>query len=104
MLQERNDIVFLDVRTPQERAHGAIAGSALVGFWDLVKGRVPLPDDKAILLVCAVGGRSFAAGQVLSRRGYREVYNLSGGIESWSQAGLPISRDNAAADRPPASH
>jgi len=97
MLQQRDDIIFLDVRTPQERAKGAIAGSHLVGFWDLVKGRVPLPGDRPILLVCAVGGRSYAAGQILSRNGYREIYNLSGGIDSWVKSGLPIVRNNEEA-------
>lgn len=104
MLRQRDDIIFLDVRTPQERAQGAIAGSQLVGFWDLIKGRVPLPNDKPILLVCAVGGRSFAAGQVLSRNGYREVYNLSGGIDSWFKAGLPISQSPNVPVSPQASN
>jgi rhodanese-related sulfurtransferase len=90
LLQKRNDVLFLDVRTPQERAQGAIAGSELVSIWDLIQGRISLPKDKAILLVCAVGGRSYAAGKILSQRGYQEVYNLSGGINAWYKQGLPI--------------
>jgi len=95
MLQTRGDIVFLDVRTPKERANGAIPGSKLVSLFNLVKGQIPLPKDKAIMLVCAVGGRSYVAGQVLSKQGYREVYNLSGGINAWYQAGLPVVHDPA---------
>ena len=93
MLQSRKDMIFLDVRTPQERANGAIPGSQLVSFYDLVKGGVPLPKDMPIMLVCAVGGRSYVAGQVLSKQGYKEVYNLSGGIKGWYLAGLPIVHD-----------
>ena len=93
MLQKRDDIVFLDVRTPKERARGYIPGSQLVSFNDVVSGRVPIPKEKTILLVCAVGGRSYVAGQVLSRKGYKEVYNLSGGVKKWYQSGLPITYD-----------
>jgi len=94
MLQQRNDVLFLDVRTSQERAYASIAGSTLVNFWDLVRGKEVLPQDKPILLVCAVGGRSFAVGQILSRKGYPEVYNLEGGIEQWHKDGLPLVRGN----------
>lgn len=90
LLKARNDVVFLDVRTPRERAAGSIAGSQLVSIWDIIKGRLSLPKDKAILLVCAVGGRSYMAGQILSQRGHSEVYNLSGGINAWYKQGLPI--------------
>lgn len=94
LVQERKDLFFLDVRTARERADAAIAGSQLVSMWDLMRGRLPLPKDTPILLVCAVGGRSYAAGKVLSQKGYQEVYNLSGGIKAWYKQGLPITRNN----------
>lgn len=92
MLDQRRDMIFLDVRTPEERAQGYIAGSQLVSFWDVAKGQITLPADKPILLVCAVGGRSYAAGQILAQKGHGEVYNLGGGINAWYRAGLPITR------------
>ena len=94
LLQKRGDVIFLDVRSPQERAYASIDGSTLVNFWDLVRGHISLPHHKAILLVCAVGGRSYAAGQILAKKGYPEVYNLDGGIEQWNKDGLPIVRGN----------
>lgn len=90
MIDSRSDLVIIDVRTPAEMTQGRIAGSNLMPFWSVVRGEHNLPKDKAIILVCAVGGRSYAAGQVLARKGYREIYNLSGGIESWKRAGLPL--------------
>lgn len=93
MLQSRDDIIFLDVRTPKERSRGYIPGSQLVAFNDIAMGKVPLPKEKPILLVCAVGGRSYFAGQVLSKKGYKEVYNLSGGVKKWYQSGLPLTFD-----------
>jgi len=93
MLQQRDDIIFLDVRTPKERSRGYIPGSQLVAFNDIAMGTVPLSKDKPILLVCAVGGRSYFAGQMLSKKGYKEVYNLSGGVKKWYQSGLPLTYD-----------
>lgn len=94
MVQGRDDVIFLDVRTPQERAQGYIPGSQLVSFNDLALGRISFPKDKPILLVCAVGGRSYVAAQILSQRGYKEVYSLSGGVNNWYKAGLPLVIDN----------
>lgn len=98
--QTRSDLIFLDVRTPQERSYGAIPGTRLVSIYDLMQGSVPLPKDKPILLVCAVGGRSYVAAQVMSRQGFQEVYNLSGGIKAWVEAGLPVMQDPAFSAQP----
>ena len=100
MQQTRDDLVFLDVRTPKERSYGAIPGTRLVSIYDLMKGVLPLPKEKPILLVCAVGGRSYVAAQVMSRQGFREVYNLSGGIKAWVQSGLPVAQDPAGSGQP----
>lgn len=93
MLNQRQDIIFLDVRTPSERSRGYIPGSRLAAFTDVVREKISLPKDKPILLVCAVGGRSYFAGQILAKKGYREVYNLSGGVREWYKSGLPLAFD-----------
>ena len=93
MVQQRDDVIFLDVRTPRERSRGYIPGSQLVAFNDIAMGKLQIPKDKPILLVCAVGGRSYFAGQMLSKKGYKEVYNLSGGVKKWYQSGLPLTYD-----------
>lgn len=90
LIETRKDLILLDCRTPQELSNGAIESSKLVPFWAIMQNKVDLPKNKPILLVCAVGGRSYAAGQILSRQGYQEVYNLSGGISAWKKEGLPL--------------
>lgn len=90
LMDSRNDLLVIDVRTPAEMKYGKIEGSKLISFWSVMRGEHDLPKNKAIILVCAVGGRSYAAGQVLAKSGYKEIYNLSGGIESWKKAGLPL--------------
>ena len=90
ILKNNPETVFLDVRTPPERSQMRIEGSKLVPVGDVIRGRLELPAEKPVMLVCAVGGRSYVAGKVLSKMGYREVYNLDGGIEAWRRAGLPV--------------
>lgn len=91
LLETRKDIVLLDVRTPEELRSGAIAGSSLVPFWAIMQNKLTLAKETPIMLVCAVGGRSYAAGQMLARYGYREVYNVSGGLSAWKEAGYPVN-------------
>ena len=90
LIKARQDLLIIDVRNPQELREGSIEGSHLVPFWNVVRGMVEIPEDRPILLVCAVGGRSYSAGQVLARKGYPEIFNLKGGISAWKRAGLPL--------------
>lgn len=92
MLSTGKDILFIDVRTPQEIAEIAVEGAEAVPMVAILKGQAVLPKDKPIILICAVGGRSYWVGRFLSSQGYPEVYNLSGGIVSWEKAGLPVVR------------
>jgi rhodanese-related sulfurtransferase len=70
-----------------------IPGSQLVPFGEIARGRMTLPTGRPLLLICAVGGRSYAVGQYFYRKGYPEVYNLQGGISAWKAAGLPLQRN-----------
>ncbi|MCJ7601762.1 MAG: rhodanese-like domain-containing protein [Desulfobulbaceae bacterium] len=90
LIEKQPDIVILDIRTPQELREGAIEGSTLVPFWAIMQNKLKLPKETPIILVCAVGGRSFAAGQMLVKYGYKEVYNVSGGLVAWKEAGLSV--------------
>jgi len=90
LIEKRPEMVILDIRTPQELREGAIEGSTLVPFWAIMQNKLKLPKETPIMLVCAVGGRSYAAGQMLVKYGYREVYNVSGGLVAWKEAGLPV--------------
>ncbi len=56
----------------------------------MIRGVFEADPEQPLILICAVGGRSYVAGKVMFARGYREIYNLDGGIESWRRAGFPI--------------
>lgn len=91
LIANKKDMVLLDVRTPQEvMRDGTIKGAQLVPFGAIMQNRLNVGPDTPILVFCAVGGRSYFAGQVLAKNGYKEVYNLAGGIEAWRNAGYPL--------------
>lgn len=75
----------LDVRTPRETAGGIIPGAILIPVDELEERSNELPKDGAETLVyCAGGGRSAAACDSLSRKGYDGLHNLLGGYTSWT--------------------
>ena len=90
LIETRQDLVLVDVRSPEELYEGSIPGSQLIPFTELAQGRMTLPAGHPLLLICAVGGRSYAVGQYFSGKGYGEIYNLTGGISAWKAAGLPL--------------
>jgi rhodanese-related sulfurtransferase len=77
---------LLDVRQPWEYEEDHLPGAKLVPLGDLQEGTQDLDKDKPVLVYCAVGGRSRVAAQLLSGRGFNEVYNLSGGIKAFQGA------------------
>lgn len=74
---------LLDVRQPGEYEGEHIPGAKLLPLPALKDGVRQLDSQKPVLVYCAVGGRSLAAAQLLSGLGFKEVYNLQGGIKAW---------------------
>lgn len=75
---------ILDVRGADERAIARIEGSRLLDAAEAreVEG---LPKDALLVFVCHTGVRSQDAAERFASRGFRNVYNLTGGIDAWSR-------------------
>jgi phage shock protein E len=91
LLEQRPDVVVLDVRTPDEFASGHLQKAVhmdylAADFPDQVK---KLDQNKPYLVYCAVGGRSNKAANLMSKTGFREVYNANAGFKDLKAAGLP---------------
>jgi rhodanese-related sulfurtransferase len=82
----------LDVRTADEIAQGKIEGALVIDFYspDFLDQVSQISKDQEIYLYCAVGARSEEAARMLIQQGYTKVYHLEGGIQGWSQEGLPV--------------
>lgn len=83
---------ILDVRTTGEVAQGKIEGALVIDFYssDFLDQVSQISKDQEVYLYCAVGARSEEAARMLLRQGYTKVYHLQGGIQGWSQEGLPV--------------
>ncbi len=94
---DRGEVFILDVRRQDEYDEGHIKGSTLIPVQDipereLNKSLTGLPRDKKILVYCRTGHRSALASKILVNNGFKEVYNMKGGITEWTNAGYEIEK------------
>lgn len=92
-----NQAVLIDVREPDEAATVRAPGSTLIPLGQLGRRLAELPQDKStpVLLICRSGNRSATATDLLLKAGYSQARNVSGGMNAWEQAGLPVLRGAA---------
>ena len=90
----KNDpnLVILDVRTPQEFQAGHIAGATNLDYYarDFPQKLSQLDKNKTYFVYCRTGHRSGNTVAMMRRMGFRNIYELQGGILNWVQAGLPV--------------
>jgi hydroxyacylglutathione hydrolase len=80
---------LVDVREKEERDSGYIAGSRNIPYRLLALGEADLPRDKPIVTICESGPRAAIAASILAARGFDAHPVVSGGIDSWVEAGKP---------------
>jgi monothiol glutaredoxin len=86
------ELTLFDVRSEEERAIASIEGAILLDQEGAAKLGA-LPKDAMIVFHCHHGGRSLRAAEHFLKEGYTDVYNLTGGIDAWSQSVDPnVSR------------
>lgn len=89
---DSGEYFILDVRTREEYDAGHIANAILIPQTDISDRLDEIPKDMPILVYCKTARRSAIASQELIDNGYKEVYNIEGGIVKWQNAGYPIQK------------
>jgi rhodanese-related sulfurtransferase len=87
--------VVLDIREQAEFAAGHLPNARHIPLAQLAERAGELPAGKPVLVCCNTGARSASAAGVLRKAGRDQVFNLSGGLQAWKQAGLPVVRQPA---------
>ena len=84
-------VQLVDVRTPGEYASGHIKNAQNINIHDdaFDKTVATLDKTKPVMVYCKAGSRSAAAAEKLQAMGFKEIYNLDGGIMKWESAGKP---------------
>ncbi len=90
-----DDLVILDVRTPEEFAEGHVDGAVLLDFYreDFAEQLAALDPDVSYVLYCRSGNRSGQTRTLMSDLGFTDVEDVEGGIVNWQSAGLPVVTD-----------
>ena len=83
-IQNKEDLILVDVRSPEERAQGSIGGESLP-LPELAERFQELDPEKPIALYCAAGRRSAMAAAFLAEKGYKHLLSLQGGVTAWEQ-------------------
>ncbi len=80
----KEDMVIVDLREPELYANGRVPAAVNIPFDKIKQQYFSLPKDKKIVFVRHVGRMGTESGELLLQNGYREVYNLEGGMAKWS--------------------
>ncbi len=96
---ERDDVLLVDLREPEEVADGVIPGATMSPRGMLEFHADPatpyhldgFEHDRRVIVYCAAGSRSALAAATLQQLGYRDVAHLEGGFKAWLQEGYPIA-------------
>ncbi len=93
-LLNNDNVFFLDVREDKELDNGIIKGATHIPVSELNSRLSQLEKHKnnPVLIYCRSGSRSAHACNMLTKHGFEDVANLSGGIIAWEAANLPLSK------------
>jgi rhodanese-related sulfurtransferase len=83
ILQKEN-LFLLDVREPHEFKYTNIANSILIPLNQIPNRLNELNKDHEIVVICHHGMRSQQAANYLIQSGFKNISNLTGGIDAWS--------------------
>ncbi len=90
----RDKVTVIDVRGSSELSKGVIKGAKIIPVTDISKHLAALEKNKdnPFLVYCGSGNRSGHVCNVLTKNGFSDVYNLTGGIMAWTSENLPLNK------------
>lgn len=86
--------VIIDIRTPQEFSRGHIEGAININYFDrtFIEEFKKYKQTDSLFLYCKSGKRTTSASTKLSTLGYKNIFDLEGGIGNWSKNNLQITK------------
>ncbi len=94
-MEQLNNELVLDLRSHGElHSVGPIKGAQNLDFNSgRFQSAIPqLDKNTPVMLYCAGGNRSSQAAKLLNDAGFKEVYDLQGGVTAWKNAGFQVAR------------
>jgi rhodanese-related sulfurtransferase len=94
---DRSEVYVLDIREKEEFEVSHIKAARNVGyFWFDMRTVYDIPLDADVVVYCSIGNRSEKIAEKLLHAGYKNIYNLHGGIFEWINSGQPVYKLNGA--------
>ncbi len=90
----------LDVREPDEYAHGHVPGAINLPQSDVATRLGELPRDRPLFVVCQAGMRSLRVAQFLSQMGFTQVVSVRGGTEAWRSSERKLDYGDTSVEQP----
>lgn len=82
-MRHKGNIQWIDVRSKLEYAGQRDDLFTNIPLNKLKKGADSLDKEKPVVLICQSGVRSNRAAKLLKRKGFKEIYNVRGGMTVW---------------------
>ncbi len=95
LLINREDAMVLDTRAANDFKAGHITGARQIKPEELREkdfAKLEKHKDTPIIVVCAMGNSARSAAAAMTKDGFSNVYVLKGGMNAWTQAGLPVAK------------
>lgn len=97
---DRDEVVLIDVRTPQEYMFEHIEGALLMPMAFFNANKLPGQSDKKIVFHCGSGARSERVSRAAIKAGVTHIAHLEGGFAAWKAEKLPYIGTNMATGAP----
>ena len=84
IIKNDNEAIILDVRSPQEYKEKHLDGAINIPVYNLERDANHILNNKkcTIIVCCQSGNRSKKAIEILEAEGYKNLYNLAGGLDN----------------------
>lgn len=92
-IQDKSDVVIVDVRTAQECLRGKIEGCINIPV-EIIEKKVQeiIPDkEKTIYVYCLSGSRSDIAVSIIINLGYANAFSMTNGLLMWRLKKYPLA-------------
>ncbi|MBM4214573.1 MAG: rhodanese-like domain-containing protein [Gammaproteobacteria bacterium] len=85
--------LIIDLRNPEAFGAGHIGGARRMDSAEMLTAGDSLKKfkEKNIVVYCESGSTGAAAARVLLRQGFKQVFNLKGGVTGWRGENLPLT-------------
>lgn len=94
-LKHLKSAYILDARETEEFDVSHLKHARNVGYiWFDMRNIYDIPKNATIVVYCSLGLRSEKIGEKLLKFGYKNIFNLYGGIFEWVNEGSPVYKSN----------